>query len=1504
MSIVTATQYGLKGLALFAAADQLDKRTGGKGDVTLWMEGGQRGPKPASLVLYERHMDNVTADKGADVYLTEDVYNINDIDKTKLNNYYFNPEINQYNENTNLWYNYRRASANIRTEDMGDGNIVVADDAQRTEFMKEEYDYDGINEYLKLNQVNQTIDLKNALPDVSPEIQEEIKRRIELLQTTNDAKYRESYMYSGVRGAREGVDFLTDAGIGAGFKALGNLPSMYQELRGLGLLGKSKLQGVGEEIEDYFNPSAEQRREDAVEETTANGFIYNPESDASISEALAKERFLLGRENRENIDNHITYRSALMGSHTVSSATETVREMLIFGKLLEGRVLFKGDRLAAIDPLTLPNMIKNPKSIFDVRNPTTFDSIYDTAATAEISKLAGLTYKQRLVTLKDAGTTGFFAGRYKALPIVGQAARHDHLFSMAGVYGPEAKRFSQRLYQYGNLGAALSGTSIYVAQLQNPESTWINNGWFTVGAGLFGGVSAPFLGMAMSQGFNKFSAAVHLSYNPLGTQKNLRMRTDRYLQYNKEMPPELLDELNGTIDAMPDSAIPAGRFNENGKIYKDGYLHDEFIKGSPRLNTKELNPDGTINYGTADEIAYANAQKAYNKKMNVIGMNDKGVKNVSKFISMVHKLRDAPKTKPLYERLMTEVEATNKDIDTLRGAFFDADGRLKPKYEALDADGKPVINAEDLEDLDMYLDMYMGNTMLAQFTDMMQEAANLGIFGKNIDSLFANDYLEMLGAMEGNLAKLSNMHAAIVKTMGVDDAGNPNTEVLEVLTKLDDGRKLQTAKFQDKYDFIDAELDKLQIRTDSEMQGFSIDDIYDLESSIGKIDVRRIPSLKKYESKYTKITGSSRSTRETDMNVLGEEILEVIRARYDDVFGESGTMKDLYNNVKKVKTQARGEPEGTFVYEDLKILDFDTPAMRRVKQAALAGEGTDTPDAQLVMDPHWQGINSLFKKGGAPVKRTFTPTDANGKAIGEPIEIYVDVDTTMDDLLRVRSQFRTIQKEKLTSIEGHDAGENAIDITRYLDDSTREDLQAANKAYLEASENWKGGIGRQYMDTDKAGSGAPIETRFTIYDTLIEGMLADPDRLAGKLDVFFDSREAGIDYLTKALAHRIHMGRKFSEDDFSKIDYFFAQADKFETSGGELLSVNPVTKTPILGKETLQFSDKVKDLKDMYGARQRIGDEVGADIRGYGRSAKNIEAARLEDEGNLQIIFKGMDIGKGRRDKVSFYQRLNNDGIDGINELKESFFGGGYSGTLTEADFDNAILHVVKEQLELQFRAKSKTARVIPKVSKVGKDGLTKDDKGWIEQLNIEADGYQQVLADNKNIIEYLETIFPSVGKEAELLKDIQLLTRSSITQRGNAPKGNIRNIPSPTSFSTYQSYGWAWARGVVGSKWIAAQLGRTHIANTNAKMYVQVLTDPDAKSLLFKITNGKTLKAKEKIRFKDYLITMLPTLREVYGDMTEGERMSRTETWEKKIDAYVDLAARGGIPDSLTKPQ
>lgn len=1504
MSLLQASKYAFKGVALYAAADQLDKRTGGKGDVTLWMEGGQEGPKPPSLVLFENHMANVSVDKGANVYLTEDVYNINDVDKTKLNNYYYNPEINQYNENTNLWYNYRKASANIRTEDMGDGNIVVADDAQRTEFMKKEYDYDGMNDYLTNNQLNQAIDLENALPDVSPEIQEELKRRIELLQTTNDAKYRASYMYSGVKGAREGVDYLVDAGIGTGIKALRNIPSMAIELDALRLLGKSKLQMVGEEIEDYFNPSAEQRRENAVEETTANGFIYNPESDASISEALSKERYLLAKGKREDIDNQIRYRSALMGSYTVAAATETIREMSIFGKLLEGRVLFKGDRLAAIDPLTLPGMIKNPRSIFDVRNPATFDSIYNTAAVDEISKLAGLTYKQRLVTLKDAGSTGFLAGRYKALPIVGQAARHDHLFSMAGAYGPEAKRFSQRLYQYGNLGAALSGTSIYVAQLENPESTWINNGWFTVGSSLLGGVSAPFLGQAMSQGFSKFSAAVHLAYNPLGTQKNLRMRTDRYLQYNKEMPPELLDELNGTIDAMPDEAIPAGRFNENGKIYKDGYLHDEFIKGSPRLNTKELNPDGTINYGTADEVAYANAQKAYNRKMDIVGMSNDGVKNVSKFISMVHKLRDDPKTKPLYERLMAEVEATNKDIDTLKGSFFDADGRLKAKYEALDADGNPVINAQDLEDLDMYLDMYMGNTMLAQFTDMMQEAANLGIFGKNIDGLFANDYLEMLGAMEGNLAKLSNMHAAIVKTMGVDEAGNPNTSVLEVLTKLDDGRKLQSAKFQDKFDFIETELDKLQIRTDSEMQGFSIDDVYDLESSIGKIDVRQIPSLKMYESRYNKITGSNRSSREADMNNLGEEILFVIKANYKSIFGEEGSMKAAYNNVKKTKVQARGEPEGTFVYEDLKILDFDTPAMRRVKQAALAGEGTDTPDAQLVMDPHWQGINSLFKKGGAPVKRTFTPTDANGKAIGEPIEIYVDVDTTMDDLLRVRSEFNTIRQENLTSIQGHDAGENAVNITKYLDDSTREDLKAANKAYLEASENWKGGLGREFMETDKKGSGAPIETRFTIHDTLIDGLIADPDRLAGKLDVFFNSRKEGIDYLTTVLAHRIHMGRKFSEDDFSKIDYFFAQAEGFETSGGELLSVNPVTKTPILGRETLQFTDKVKDLKDMYGARQRIGDEVGAEIRVYGRNARNAERARQEDEGNLEIILKGMDIGKGRRDKVSLYQRLNNDGIDGINELKESFFGGGYSGTLTEADFDNAILHVLKEQLEIQFRAKSQTARVMPRVSKVGKGGLSKDDRGWIEQLNIEADGYQQVLADNKNIIDYLESIFPSIGKEKELLENIQLLTRSSITQRGNAPKGNILNVPSPTSFSTYQSYGWAWARGVVGSKWIAAQLGRTHIANTNAKMYVQVLTDPDAKSLLFKITNGKTLKKREKMRFKDYLITMLPTLREVYGDMTEGERMSREKTWEKKIDAYVDLAARGGIPDSLTKPQ
>ena len=110
--------------------------------------------------------------------------------------------------------------------------------------------------------------------------------------------------------------------------------------------------------------------------------------------------------------------------------------------------------------------------------------------------------------------------------------------------------------------------------------------------------------------------------------------------------------------------------------------------------------------------------------------------------------------------------------------------------------------------------------------------------------------------------------------------------------------------------------------------------------------------------------------------------------------------------------------------------------------------------------------------------------------------------------------------------------------------------------------------------------------------------------------------------------------------------------------------------------------------------------------------------------------------------------------------------------------------------------------------------------------------------------------------------------------------------------------------RGIVGIKWIAAQLGRTHIANQNAKMYVQVLTDPDAATLMYKINNGKTLNPGEQIKFKNVIISMLPTLRDVYGDMTQGERMARERAWEKKINAYVELAAKGGIPNSYTKSQ
>ena len=1487
--------------AAVGAANLLDTATTPTGDVSVWLDKGgltdETIPKPYSLRLYEKHMDSVFKDKGANVPLTNDIKFLKDVDTSLLSNYIHNPAINQYSENTNLFHNFRKASANIRTVDMGDNQIVARDAAEKDAMMKQEYDYEGINRMLMMMQNSAVTEYLNQVPDVSPEIAEEIKRRVEVITDTNDAKYRASYLNYFKQKGVQSVDYLSDAFFGSAFKAIGNVPSVYEEIKGLGLLGAGKVVGGIENISDYFNPGAEQERELTPDIETANGFTYDPNSDAEYLEALAKEKFLTAQENRENVDNNITYRSSLMGSYTVQTATDTIREMLLGGQLLFGRAILKGERLSAVDPATLPNIIKNPKSIFDINNASLFNSMYSKEAIEEISDLASKTFKQRMVTLKDQGsrgTSGWFANLYKSLPIVGQATRHDHLFSLAGAYGPEAQRFSQRLYQYGNIGASLTGTTAYMTQLAFPENSYINNGWFTVGSGLIGGVASPLLGQFVRGSYDKFSASFHLSFNPFVTANTFRKRVDNYLQFNRDMSPELLDEINATIDIMPESAIPQGRFNENGKVNRDGYLHDEWIKDSPRLQAEKIGPDGNPIYDSVDEVAYANAQRAYNRKMNVMGLDTKGVKNISRFISMVHKLRDNPESLPIYNRLMEEQAATKRDIDTLRNTFFDEKGTLKKRFQGTDSQGNPIINSSDLEDLELYLDMYMGNTMLSQFTDMMQESANLGIFGKNIDGLFANDYLQMLSVMEQNLAKLSNMHKAIVKTLGYDDAGNPDTNVLDVFKKLDEGRELQNVKFLEKTDYVLKELEGLQIRTDSELAGFQIDDLYDPNSSIGStLDLRQLPSLNKYETNYTKITGSTRSTREADMNILGEEIIEVIGARWDDLFGENGTMKALYNNVK---LNTEGKP--------IKIFDLQTEDMQRVRQAFEAGQGTDTPDSLFIMDPHWQGINNLFKKGGAPVKRVVTPTDDLGNSTGSPIEIYVDADTTMDELLRVRSEFNRVRKTDLTGIEGHDAGENAISITKYLDDPTKKELQAANKAYMSAAEDWKGGIGKKFMATDAQGSGARLEDKFTIYDTIIDGILDNPPRFAEKLNVFFDSKEAGLDYVTKVLAHRIHMGRQFSEDDFSKIESFFVNAEKFETSGGELLDVMPVRKTTIIGKETVQFDDKTKELKDMYGARRDIAKEANAEINSIGRNQQALVSAQKKAEGDLEIIFQGMNIGRGRRNRTDFYNRLNADGIDGIKELKETFFGGNYSGTLTEADFDDAILFVVKEELENQFLEASMTTRVIPKVSKIKKDGLTKEDQGWIEQLNIEADKYQQVLNKNRKILEYLQSVKPSVGGDIDVLKGIQLTTRSGITARAGAPKGKILNVPTPTSFSTYQSYGWAWARGVVGTKWIAAQLGRTHIANQNAKMYVQVLTDPDAATLMYKINNGKALTIPEQIKFKNVIISMLPTLRDVYGDMTQGERMTRERIWEKKINAYVELAAKGGIPNSYIKSQ
>ena len=1473
------------GLGALKAADYLDEATTGKGDVEAWIDAGaDMNNKPYSLRLYEAAVQDKYDEMGANISLA-DVGVLGDTDNALIANYNHNNSINQYNINTDLWYSHRRSSANIRTEERGDGQIVARDVASKRALQSLEYDYDGIRKWLEMQNSDNILNYENMIKDatnlnLNQDQIDEIQRRIDFITENDSNKRNYSLVHSSVKNLGDMPARYFDFMFGSRFKGYGNISNLGQEVIGLGTLGASKVANVKENIADYFNPLRVQERERTPDVVTESGFEYDPEHDGEWLDALAMEWFTSAAEGRQNIDNKITYHSALYGNRTLQSGLDMLQEGAGLGRLFQGRAILKGQVISSANREGASFFGKKITNVDDLKN------VYDVDKAKELSRLSDLSFKQRYRELRNSGA-GVFKSLFKTLPIVGQATRHNHLFELAGAYGDDAAYYANRMYAYSNIGASLSGTSLYLAQLSNPENTFLNNGFATVSIGVIGGFSAPFIGDLVVGAVPKIYASMSLGLTS-ANNKNYRARLNRLLTTNQDIPPGLVDEIDEAIDALPESMVPQGRFNADGEVNRDGYLYDQFILGSPRL--RNIDPD------SPEEAAYVQAQMAFNRKMDFVRLNKKELKNNSNFMKIFHSLKDSKnrKMRQRYDELMTEIEATHVDIDKLKSEFIDEKGVIRERY-------KGKISAEDVQDLEVYFDMYMGTTMLSQFTDVIREGADLGILGTRLEGLFVNDYLDMLGAMESNLIKLSNMHKAVVDTFGFDDMGNANPNVMRLFKEMDDSRVLQEKKFKEKFDYIDAEAEKLRIYTKQELLEFTPDDLYGAENLQGRITARDVPGLEEYDKAYSSITGSSRGTRDQDIIDLGEQINKTLKLEYKKVFGDKaagikGRANLLYDKVKFVEMR-----DGT--QQARKIFFLDTEQMGTVASAAKQGDGF------LVQNTHWQGLNTLFEKGGAPIKRTYTPEPTVENPNPTPVNIYVDDTSTLDDLIRVRSEFNSVRQENLGNIRGHDAGENQLAITKYLDDNTDQALKEANAEYQDAAETWKGGLGARVMETDVKGSGANIATPFKIHDILIEGILNDPNQVGTRLIDLFGDKNLGMEYLTKSIAHRIHMGRPFTEDEFSKIRMFYNLQSKLETSGGELIQEVPTQRTPILGRDAasgFNYNENLKKLNSLYGARNRIQDQVDSAVNSFKRGRINEVNQALIDEGNLNIMFKGLGIEPGKRSMDNFYNQLNSSSPEGIEELKTSFFNN-YSGPLTEQDFDNAILYVAKTQLVRQFRDASNTARVPPKPvrrrGRIDREGTEEEKRGWVAQLTIEADGYQQVLNNNENILNYIYTKMPTTKTDVDTLEGIQLLERGPLTPNSKIKtRGKIRNIPTPTEFSTYQSYLWAYMRGIVGAKWILAQAGRTHLANMNAKMFVQVLTNDDAASMMYKISNGQSLNYREKLRFKDFFISIMPSLSDVYGDMTEGERLGRQGAWDKKFDKLMELVAEGNLPTFFDK--
>ena len=1357
-------------------------------------------------------------------------------DLSKVPNILYNSKVNPYNVIRDLEY---KQPSRERTS-----QALLRGDEDIPDIPKFSIDAEGARQYYDLLVDSELSYLQgeiNEAPD--EETRAEFQNRYNVVESNYKKNNALGYVdYVGTK-AKDWADFTGDTLV---VNARGGIlsPLNITGFAGLatGYLGEYVAKG-GEKVKEFFTAESLKDRD-----------TYGKQL---LSESIANNRneFLSSiGEAKDELDSSIHYQSYLMNAGSIQDVYEIAFEVLGEGSLLTsaGKGIGKGMLSGKQNlPLGLPAV-----------------NVFGTFNKARIDEIDAIT-QQSFNAFKQANKNGVISTGWKK----GTAAIKQGFLGRAGAYGDDVAIQAETMDAFINTGVAtLLGAQ--EADLVPVPDSLIGNFGLMILSGIFGHKIGEIAYKGPSGVLNSIALSTSKG-NYFGQGKYFEDRLDRKLINDKDIPEGIVTELNKPIDNMPAESIPEGVFKTDpNNPDRYGYLLSEYLM--PRKQQRLFKPQEMDDFGNVlpldnNEIAYRQAQAAFNKKMEYSKLSATQLKRDRKFFEIFRKIE---KSNPeQYETILRNVNAVRNKIDGIYDEILDPGTKqIKPRYRG-------VFSNDDVEAIEVYFDNYLGTSMFGQFTEALQTSADLGFFGNKLNSLFANDYIEMLGVQERNIDKLTNLHNGLLQKITKIEDSNGKEFLEGVMEELTTGRNNQIETYEKNLSYINTEVAKANAIIKNEVSGFDLDNLYDEKSILSNyINPREITALKQHDNLYTKITGATRDTRKNAIDNLGIKIRNTIDTEWDEIFAEGGSMEKLYDNFK-----TRVDENG--VITKVKISDADvSPRLNEIVGLA---------DKDLVNNQSWKTINSLFAKAGFEPKRTYTP-EIEG---AEPINIYVDKNTTMEQFISARSRFKRTERQNIHTEEGHVAHENAEKMTNFLNDSTLENLKQINKEYTEQSQIWKSGFGREAMMLDNAG--VNVFGDDTIADRLLSNVLTKPE-VSKNLEKYFGTQEQGVEFVIQKITHDIHMGKRFDDFAWGKIENFLD--DNYVPSSKNL---------PLSGMRSTEYpkGTLAKDLKDFYTARKNIEVQLKESIIDFGTKQKTALDLSRKNEAIIEnIIAPALNLE--RRSWKGFIETINDPtktSLEGIENFYKAVNEYNPEG-ISRREFDDAIAYGLKNTIVEKLLDASQTslqaadAPKLTSLSPLETKGITQKDKSAkLEKMfRMQANGYEKVIKEYDNLIKYVQQRDPSTEAIFKTAGDIRDIASTAIVDRSRVASGKILNVPTMPSFSKLQSLVYSWNRGVIGTRWLISDLARTHMANANARLMAEVLTSKDSSLLIGKLLQEKPITGFERIKLRGFILGSIPSISEVHGEKLTPRKEARLR--KKRLNSVENLVDQLAPKDTKLK--